>query len=546
MRRSLRFFLEDFSKVNKERQHVKYCFVLGAGASVESGIRAAKDLAIQWLEELREKEFSTIAPEEWVTEQTLVRNLGAEFEGINSQNLGYFYNVIYRQRFSHDPTEGYEFLEHEIENAFPSVGYSILGYILTMTRHDVVITTNFDDLVTNALRLYYDSNPLVLGHEALASIYRNTLNRPIVLKVHRDLLLEPINNPDSELLGSWGQVLREVFRSYKPIFIGYAGNDIDMMNFLLRLENGFLSQGCYWLTYEPKLLIGEINSKVDDRLKEFLHKQNGILVPIDGFDRVMSRLGKVVGYGQRLESMISSHESKVARYKKQLSEFRMRIIEGNEILRDIKNASDPGNDIVIDCYMSACECISNEERIPVYSKAIEQLPDRHELYVFRGIAKKMTGHYDEAAGDFSRALELSPGEPASLINMAGILIDHLGKPDEGIVMLENALRERPNSHVGHYYLGCAYHDLGQYNKATSYFSSAISLGGQHAIYYFNYACSLSLSGDISLALEQISNGYALAPTDMIELLEAEDQDLQAVFDSDIFKNWIQETKALQS
>ena len=36
----------------------------------------------------------------------------------------------------------------------PSFGYSVLAQILAGTRHNVVITTNFDNLVVDALSFY--------------------------------------------------------------------------------------------------------------------------------------------------------------------------------------------------------------------------------------------------------------------------------------------------------------------------------------------------------------------------------------------------------
>ena len=55
-----------------------------------------------------------------------------------------------------------------MERAEPSFGYSVLAKILAETRHRVVITTNFDNLVADALSLYTSKHPLVCGHESLS------------------------------------------------------------------------------------------------------------------------------------------------------------------------------------------------------------------------------------------------------------------------------------------------------------------------------------------------------------------------------------------
>ena len=42
-----------------------------------------------------------------------------------------------------------------MENAIPSAGYVILSYLLSQTKNNVVITTNFDHLTEDAIN-YYD------------------------------------------------------------------------------------------------------------------------------------------------------------------------------------------------------------------------------------------------------------------------------------------------------------------------------------------------------------------------------------------------------
>lgn len=51
-----------------------------------------------------------------------------------------------------------------MENVHPNVGYVVLAYLLVKTVHNVVITTNFDYLLEDALNYYEKSLPLVIGH----------------------------------------------------------------------------------------------------------------------------------------------------------------------------------------------------------------------------------------------------------------------------------------------------------------------------------------------------------------------------------------------
>ena len=69
----------------------------------------------------------------------------------------------------------------------PSFGYSVLAQILAGTRHNVIITTNFDNLVVDALSFYCRKSPFVCGHESLTGFVRPQLKHALIAKIHRDL-----------------------------------------------------------------------------------------------------------------------------------------------------------------------------------------------------------------------------------------------------------------------------------------------------------------------------------------------------------------------
>jgi hypothetical protein len=64
------------------------------------------------------------------------------------------------------------------------------------------------------------------------------LKHPLIAKIHRDLLLEPINTPEgtARLADGWNRALKELLGYYTPIVIGYGGNDGSLMDFLTSLE----------------------------------------------------------------------------------------------------------------------------------------------------------------------------------------------------------------------------------------------------------------------------------------------------------------------
>ena len=122
-----------------------------------------------------------------------------------------------------------------MEKAEPSCGYSFLAAIMARGKHDVVITTNFDSLTEDALFIYTSKKPLIIGHSELAGFINTRLQRPQVIKVHHDLFFSPQNTePETRHVAEKLESgLREIFRIYTPVVIGYGGNDggfMDMLN----------------------------------------------------------------------------------------------------------------------------------------------------------------------------------------------------------------------------------------------------------------------------------------------------------------------------
>lgn len=184
-------FLDEFMQIDQQMADRSFLFILGAGASVSSGIPAGGTMARKWVEEIYRRIIDDSGPslEDWATPQ----NLG--IPDFSLDKVAEFYPKVYDRRFGDDPEKGYACLEQAMSGALPNIGYSVLAQVLAKTRHKVVITTNFDNLVQDALSLYTNTFPLVCGHESLTGFVRPKLRRPLVAKIHRDLLLAPRNAP---------------------------------------------------------------------------------------------------------------------------------------------------------------------------------------------------------------------------------------------------------------------------------------------------------------------------------------------------------------
>jgi len=215
---SLKKFIAHFGE--NLRKEKRFCFILGAGASKSSGIPTGWDLVQQWvkdLEKMDEEDFS-----KW-----------REEKAIQEDDYASHYSEIFDKRFEFSKKDGFAFLEKIMENKEPSCGYSVLAQILAGGNHNIVITTNFDSLTEDALFIYTNKKPLVIGHASLANYISTNLSRPIIIKIHHDLLLSPKNSENEVacLDENFSKNLKDVFKYYTPLVIGYGGNDGSLMNF---------------------------------------------------------------------------------------------------------------------------------------------------------------------------------------------------------------------------------------------------------------------------------------------------------------------------
>lgn len=149
--------------------------------------------------------------------------------------------------------ERQEEIERIVIGHDPSFAYATLAQLLAHEsfgpRCNIVLTTNFDDLVADALYLYTRVRPLVVTHEALVSYAAVGRKRATVIKLHGDALLDPKNTEDEvvELAPELVEALRRHVHSRALIFIGYGGNDSGVLQALSSLPPDSITHGIYWV-----------------------------------------------------------------------------------------------------------------------------------------------------------------------------------------------------------------------------------------------------------------------------------------------------------
>lgn len=256
----------------------RFAFFIGAGGSVGSKIPAAGSLVRDhWLPRLRDLR----APHrqdfhEWARE-ALAESNGHVYD---PDNPAASYGAVIQELFLHQEDRQRE-IERLCEGRFPGFGYAVLAGLMAMDggRFSIVLTTNFDDLVADALYLFTAARPLVIHHESLANFIRPTRTRPLVVKLHGDHRLSPQNtSPETaKLKGEIEKRIRTLLHDRALVFLGYGGNDQGIKEMLEGLPPEALPLGVYWLSRrEPECV-----------LREWLESRDAVWVETGDFDQAM-------------------------------------------------------------------------------------------------------------------------------------------------------------------------------------------------------------------------------------------------------------------
>lgn len=446
---TLKGFLTHFRDVNRHQPDHTFAWVLGAGASRESGIPTGGELVGRWLAELHERHCADgTSLETWAN----AANLG--IDGFDYAEAASFYSRVFERRYGGYPDEAYAFLESVMSERDPSPGYSILAKIMEDTRHKVVVTTNFDNLVADALSIYTRVFPLVCGHESLTHFVRPQLRRPLVCKIHRDLLLGPQNDPASlqQLNEAWAKTLRTLFSHYTPLVIGYGGNDDTFMGLLEALEPGQMKGRMLWC-YQSGRPPGQ-------RIREVVSRHKGAMVAAPSFDWLMVLVGEELGIKPQDQEIELRASARTTAYRKRMEELRTAI---NPAVPTV--AADTATKAVAAALESTLEKAGGwwswdlkadrepdlEKREQIYREAIRALPRSPELHGnFAYFMYSARRRFDEAESLYRSALELDPLDADNIASFALFVANVRRDVDEAERLFRKALELDPTltSNIG--------------------------------------------------------------------------------------------------
>lgn len=414
---SLAGALEELKNIHISMKNRSLVFIIGAGASRNSEIPTGRDFAQRWLRELHNREcLSNIDLDTWLKQNSL------GIEGLTFSGAAEFYPEIFERRFRGDYESGYAQLALAMDGKIPSLGYSFLAKIIQGTRHNAVVTTNFDNMVVDALAMQGYRSPIVVGHENLASFARPQPDHPLVAKIHRDLFLEPKNDHVGvdTMEQEWQNVLGTLFQKYTPIVVGYGGNDGSLMGFLRQLPKGKITGRMMWCCIE--------GSEPSSAAEAVLNLHDGVLVKITDFDDFMLQLARVLvddfDMAKVVEGPIELSQENLARRRKHAGELLQSGAKAWKLRADAEQ--------------------DLQRRAEIYVDGLKQYPYSAYLHhCYAGFLGAQQQNYEAAKAMYEKALELDRSDAGLTGDFANFLAYALQDYAAADAMYEKALELDP-------------------------------------------------------------------------------------------------------
>jgi tetratricopeptide (TPR) repeat protein len=151
-----------------------------------------------------------------------------------------------------------------------------------------------------------------------------------------------------------------------------------------------------------------------------------------------------------------------------------------------------------------------DEKIALFTKAIELNPKAAYFHIFRGQAYLSKNEYHKALSDLDKAIAAIPNSYVSY-NYRGLVYDALGKHDQAIIEFNKAISLSPTFAEAFNNRGKVYFQMKEYDKALHDYNQAISLDAQFAQAYNNRGVLYIAQKKQSEALHDYNKAISIDP-----------------------------------
>lgn len=250
-----------------------YAVFLGSGASKEADIPTGGEILHDTLELLYKlknntEEVSDEEIEEWYNESEL---------------KGYNYSKILEE-LCPSREERRVYLEKHFINKKPTQTHHLIANMVKNGLIKIIITTNFDRLMEDALNSADVDYTIISSGEELTASHPREHSHCWLLKLHGDYKRLTIKNTTKELEKldlNIESELQEIIDRYGIVVMGYSGSDEGVMSCFEKRNSKYT---LYWLT----------RSEPTDRIKELIDKDEGRLIVRKSADNFLKELSSKI------------------------------------------------------------------------------------------------------------------------------------------------------------------------------------------------------------------------------------------------------------
>ncbi|MEZ5661253.1 MAG: SIR2 family protein [Burkholderiaceae bacterium] len=279
-----------------------YTLLIGAGASVSSGIPGVSAMIREWRQEIychvhgylvpmsekRREDFERWQADEypqWLADVQQYVNASTEY--------GTLFQYTRKTR-----EERQMYIERLLADRLPSPGYLYLAGLIDGGRVNRILTPNFDDLLSDAMLLYYRAKPLSCGFDSPITSLNMSSQRAKLIKLHADFLYDTLDTAEQEV-DALGENMRtkivEMCEDKGLFVVGYSGHDESIMGPIrdgLRRNPKFLTKGIHWCLHHSEAEPGARHVNEDAlpaplRMIRKRYPDRVFLYSIPSFDRFM-------------------------------------------------------------------------------------------------------------------------------------------------------------------------------------------------------------------------------------------------------------------
>lgn len=287
--------LDEFLRSLKQNIDMPHSLLLGAGASIESGVQSATECIWYWKKEIYLSQNPGAIGNYSNSKLEIVRQVIQKW--IDSQN-GYP-ALNSDEEYSFFAEKAYplaedrrKYFQHMVSTHDPSLGYHIISMLAKKNIIKCVWTTNFDGLIAKCAHQYTPLVPIEITSETSERVYRNDVDQELLcIALHGDYKYGSLKNTENELDTQDGELekaLRHQLQNRDLIVIGYSGRDLSLMRALEKVYSEKGAGRLFWCGYgsHPSSSVSKL---IDDANT---NGRSAYYIPTEGFDSTLFSIAR--------------------------------------------------------------------------------------------------------------------------------------------------------------------------------------------------------------------------------------------------------------